>query len=606
MIWTICFFLSLSILGLTLLISWLLYRTSRRGGGKIGIFYVIIGGVFLAIAPLFVPIYRGLLTDSAGVSWVKTILLSLHNAIRLFVIDADYSIVLDNLNSCPAALESAFSVYAAVMFFLAPILTFSFLLSFFRNAIAYLRLLCGYRREMYLFSELNEVSLTLASDLKKNHPHATIVFTDVFENDDEITTERIDRAKRIRAVFFKKDITSINFACHSKSAELYFFAIGQDESENLRQAIPLIERYGEREHSQLYVFSSSIEGELLLAGMRHTSMHVRRINEVQSLINRILYTDAAKIFRPEGKTELPPLPVGENGEKKITAVVVGMGRYGTAMLRALPWYCQMEGYSIDIHAFDRDPEAEERFAALCPELMSEKYNGVTVEGESAYRITVHSGLSTDTRRFAEEIAALREATYVFVSLGSDKDNVKCAVDLRMYFERNGAKPVIQAVLHNAEESEALRGVTNYRGQSYAIDFVGDLVSSYSEDVILDSELEKGALARHLKWGQEEEFWRYEYNYRSSIASAIHMKARQTVGLSFAFKAEGELTAEEQDRLEHLEHCRWNAYMRSEGYVYAGSSDKSARNDLGKMHHDLVVFDLLTEEEKRKDSSVGSC
>ena len=30
-----------------------------------------------------------------------------------------------------------------------------------------------------------------------------------------------------------------------------------------------------------------------------------------------------------------------------------------------------------------------------------------------------------------------------------------------------------------------------------------------------------------------------------------------------------------------------------------------RNDLGKMHHDLVNYEALTEEEKRKDFRVGT-
>ena len=46
-------------------------------------------------------------------------------------------------------------------------------------------------------------------------------------------------------------------------------------------------------------------------------------------------------------------------------------------------------------------------------------------------------------------------------------------------------------------------------------------------------------------------------------------------------------------------------MRAEGYVFSGSTEKSSRNDLGKMHHDLVDFSSLTEEEKRKDSDIGA-
>ena len=58
-------------------------------------------------------------------------------------------------------------------------------------------------------------------------------------------------------------------------------------------------------------------------------------------------------------------------------------------------------------------------------------------------------------------------------------------------------------------------------------------------------------------------------------------------------------------LEALEHMRWNVYMRSEGYVFSGSQNKSSRNDLGKMHHDLVDFEKLDDATKRKDSNVGA-
>jgi hypothetical protein len=124
-------------------------------------------------------------------------------------------------------------------------------------------------------------------------------------------------------------------------------------------------------------------------------------------------------------------------------------------------------------------------------------------------------------------------------------------------------------------------------------------------VILDSELEDEALQRHLKWGEEEEFWTYEYNYRSSVAAAIHRMARIQCGIPGADKQEDELTDQERAIIESLEHRRWNAYMRSEGYVFSGSKDPSSRNDSGKMHHNLVDFASLSEEDKRKDSRVGT-
>ena len=84
-----------------------------------------------------------------------------------------------------------------------------------------------------------------------------------------------------------------------------------------------------------------------------------------------------------------------------------------------------------------------------------------------------------------------------------------------------------------------------------------------------------------------------------------MAARIACKIPGADKPEEELTGEERERIELLEHRRWNAYMRAEGYVYSGSPEKSSRNDLAKMHHDLVDYSALTEEEKRKDSRVGT-
>ena len=209
-----------------------------------------------------------------------------------------------------------------------------------------------------------------------------------------------------------------------------------------------------------------------------------------------------------------------DGRKSICAVVVGMGNYGTEILKALTWYGQMDGYRLELHAFDRDPLAEEKFVALAPELMSDVYNGADVEGEAQYQITVHSGIDVDTITFANEIAKLADATYVVVALGDDDINIRTAVNLRMYFERMGIHPIIQAIIHNSQQRRSLESIENYRKQPYDIRLTGDLEASFTEAVIIDSELEEEALCRHLKWGREEEFWTYQYNYRSSVASAI--------------------------------------------------------------------------------------
>ncbi len=596
--WMICFFIAISVLALAVFIAVALGIGKYKRGRVLSPLNVLFAGLFISVFVSLLPLYKEIIGPEAYESRLKAVAFSLHNTYQIFTIDSDHSIILENIVCKEQWLANAYSVYLSVVFVVAPILTFGFLVSFFKNLSSYFRYLLRYFSDAYIFSELNEKSVTLAADIKKNHKRSLIVFADVFENNEESSYELVERARELRAICFKKDIMAINFKHHYSRAQICFFTIGKDETENLKQSLKLIEQYLDRDRTRLYSFSTGVEGDLLLAKADKGGLKVRRVNQVRSLINRILYEDGAKIFENAS-------PAGDDGIRNISAVIVGMGRNGTEMLKALTWFCQMDGYRIKIDAFDSDPLAEERFAAAAPELMSEKYNGKSVPGDTDYSINIHAGIDVTTKTFYDEISKLADATYVLVSLGSDADNISAAVNLRTLFERMKIKPVIQAVVTSSEEKHALEGAANFKGEPYCIDYIGDIESSYSEKVIISSELEADALARHLKWGPEEDFWRYEYNYRSSVASAIHMKARIACGIAGAVKSGDELSEEERVKIEKLEHRRWNAYMRSEGYVYSGSHDKSSRNDLAKMHNTLVPYDELSDNYKRLDSNVGT-
>lgn len=594
--WMTGLVISVLVLLVAIVIAILLGTGKYKRGRICTPFNVFFGGMFVSVFICMLPIYHGILSnDSYNI--LKTIMFSLHNTFQVFTIDADRDLILGGITSSREWISAIYSAYLSVAFVVAPILTFGFLISFFKNLSAYLKYVLHFFNDVYIFSELNEKSLALGADIKCNHRRAKLVYTDVFENNDEMSYELIERARELNAICFKKDILAINFRLHYSKSHITFFTIGENETENIEQSLRLIDVFRDRNNTSLFAFSTRIESELLLTKADKGKMKVRRVNEVRSLINRILFEEGYKIFDHA-------VPVSDQ-EKKISAVIIGMGQHGTEMLKALTWFCQMDGYQVQIDAFDVDQLAADRFEAAAPELMSDQYNGVSVPGEAEYTIHIHSGYDVTTKSFANEISKLTNATYVLVSLGTDEMNIRTAVEIRMLFERIGIKPVIQTIVYSSDEKNALTGITNYRGQPYDIDFIGDIKSSYSEAVIINSELEADALKRHLKWGQEDEFWQYEYNYKSSIASAIHMKARMVCGIPGALKSEEELTTEERDIIEVLEHRRWNAYMRSEGYVYSGSHDKSSRNDLGKMHHDLVDFSSLDEDEKRKDSRVGT-
>ena len=595
MIWNTCLTISIALLILSILCA-VSARKDYRSGRFFTPFHSLLAGVFLAVFTAMIPVFAGMLGKDAGYVF-KLCVYDILQTVQVFAAGVGGDFILDNINSTTTAISGVYSNYLSLLFFAAPVFTVGFIISLLKNVLAEIRLRVLYRGDVYAFSDLNEKSLFLAHSIRHSHKNAVIVFTNVDRDAGDSLSEYIDKAKQLKAILFQKDILAVDFMQHSRNAALTFLLIGERESDNILQSLKILELYNRRKNTHLFVFSTSTEGELLLSNAPKGEVRVRRVNEVRSLVYRFLYDEGEVLFQSAGSKAGRP--------KTIHAVILGLGEYGTEMMKALSWYCQMDGYSVRIYGFDADEYAEERFSALCPELMSEKYNGSGIPGEGDYAIRIYSGVNADTKTFAELFFEIPDVSFVFVCLGSDAENIAQAANIRMLSERKGDKPVIKTIVSSVEEKNALTGTTNYRGQAYGIDPIGDLETLYSEEILLGSELEHLALERHLKWGQEEEFWQYEYNYRSSMASAIHMKARIACGIPGADKKEEDLTAAERAVIEPLEHRRWNTYMRSEGYVYSGSPDKSSRNDLAKMHHDLVAFASLAEEEKRKDSSVGT-
>ena len=155
--------------------------------------------------------------------------------------------------------------------------------------------------------------------------------------------------------------------------------------------------------------------------------------------------------------------------------------------------------------------------------------------------------------------------------------------------------------------------------------IGDLTHFYDVDTVINFHLiqegksintrwskELASNAHHLSEAEKREieekcdrlYWRYEYNYRSSNAKALHERLRkklhEELGLHIpgVGKTHEEIISDPTLRLAvgKLEHIRWNAYMRSEGYRYGSKKDH-----LAKTHYNLVPVDQLTDDELRLDA-----
>lgn len=627
MIWYVCFFAALTIFLLAVGGSLLLLQLPQKKNKKRRILRagnVFAAGLATSAVLLFIPLYHPMIVDASGfLRWLEIILLSIHNTVRLFIVDGEFTFVLERTASLAEGLQSSYNLLASILFFLAPFLTFGFVLSFVASMSARWRYLMGYFNDAYIFSELNQKSLALARDLKKNDPSRVIVFTDIFERNDESSYEIIENAKALGAILFKNDITVVNFRIHSKKTKLYFFIIGENEAENINQTLLLAtppksgnNQYNgydiDRKDTRLYLFSNKSVSEQQLSSVATQYLKIRRVNDVQSLVYNLLYEDGALLFEKAVPAKAP------DQEKNISALIVGMGLHGTEMVKGLSWFCQMVGYRLEITALDKDKHAESKFRAICPELMDEKHNkDFTTPGEAHYAINIHGDVDVNHFKFNKLLDEMGDVSYVLVALGNDDLNIQTAIKIRTLLGRSGKNPFIHTIVYNSEKQSLLQhDFTNYANISYNLTMIGDLATNYSEKCILQSDLEELALKRHMAYTEtwtadlpeedrrrelekaEKEFWKYDYNYRSSTASVIHRKYKSICGISGIDKPKEERTEEEKLVIRTLEHQRWNAYVRSEGFVLPKKGMK--RDKLAMTHDMLVPYDDLSDAEKAKD------
>jgi hypothetical protein len=551
-VWETWFWIGAGVLVLTLATG-IILRRIRKIKGIVHFRYYLFAGVLLSAVALMIPFITISINGIGPVrdSCLHIVVSAVRNALQMFSLDAEYTGLIGVPETLsPFWMPAAYTYLLSAEFLLAPLLMFTIVMMFFRNITASFSYKCHLWSNVHVFSELNEESLALAKSIKNGHKwNHCIVFTDVPDDMEEEATRLIKEAKDLRAICFRKDILGPNFMIHLPWVWLKFYVIGKDEVKNIEQSAELMERYTKKRKCFLYIFTSRPECGYLLdtraakEKKKKDRVEVRRINAVSSLVSRTLYEDGYQLLYQTAS--------GTGYKKKISVVLVGLGQHGMEMLKALTWYCRMYGYEVEINAFDKDKNARKRVLAACPELFKEKDAWAelsermrdfcreylelkqggepdtkkTEEGEE-YNIHIHPDLDTESIEFVKILDTIDDPTYVLVALGDDEKNIRTAVDLRTLFEQKGKAPKIQAIVYNSNECRILKDLKNFKKQAYNIDFIGDVDSSYTESVLINSDLEKAGRAVHMDYNQAEiqQFYDFEYNYRSSCASAIHSRA----------------------------------------------------------------------------------
>lgn len=616
MMWNTCFFSAVGVLGVTVCVLIMLCASGGRKRKSVNTLHILFAALFISTLLLLLPAYyHSYSQDMLG--GAKSVVSAVQKSIQVFAAKDVFDVVYSSLDKVPEGIRKAYCALSLAVQFIAPILSFGFLLSFFKNLYSHLRYILLFWKEVHVFSELNGKTVVLAESIlddffekQKNKKRIVrffgtrfltpvVVFTDVVEKKKGEQYEYAEIARTMGAVLFKKDMSFINFGFPFPKRRMKFYLISDDENEKVRHAAHIIKAY-DRLNVSLYLFSDDIRSDKFLASQSIREMKAVRINDVQSLVYHDLYNHGERLF--EHATEY--------NNNTVSVVIIGMGRYGTEVFKALSWYCQIPGYDLKINIFDMDKSTEEKLFASCPELM--KMNRNTVAGEAHYDITVHSGIDVNTYEFVKRMREIGDATYVFVGLGDDGKNISVSEKARSIYAgiNSAAMPIIETKIYSSDIKEQMKADNNSE-----INMIGDLQSFYSVDTVINSRLADMGLDVHLRYvnrsalsdekaaaAELRKFWCNEYNFRSSVAKAMHEHLRVRLAESGLMdtipgqdKKWEDRNAEEKLAIGKVEHVRWNAYMRSEGYVCA------PKNHLAKQHHNLVSVFELSDDDLRKDA-----
>lgn len=550
--------------------------------------------VFAATVLMYIPVYYHWDVWRDDYAFLRPLLLAIVGAMRTFILDADFDIIEQTVPTAPKLLRVLFCLYAAGIFFTAPVLTFTNVLSMFRNFTGEIRLRMSSRKPIYIMSELNLQSVTMAEQIAdkytgKKTKAPRIVFAEVFAQNEEKDYELIRRARMLNAICLKKDVAHIDFA--SKGEPVEIFLLGKNETENTSQAISLTEKYRScRRSVSVFVYSTEGYTDYILDALEKGDqlLHENILRRIEENPGEFLYEDkwmqqdfpvngrfclrrvdlvdtlAMEVLTHEQYADYRAIYDAAREDKTISLTVLGMGRYGSHFLKTAVWFYQRCGYRVECNVIELGKEngdPEKRFRQECPELLDYAYSNEPDEAQHHIRFFNEIDcLGSDFDRLILEQEADRflKTKLVFIALGDDDRNINAAMNIRSLFDKllisrgqtPGTMPYIYAVVYDDRkvsnlDADRFRKLRNHKGEDLYLRFISTLATQYSYDVIERSRMqEKAAFKYHLDWTRKET------QLRTCYEDAVNQyTARPDYAACLAFR-------KELDEEQETEDIRW--------------------------------------------------
>ena len=555
------------------------------------------------------------------------------------VANVDYSLFSERLESI-----SFWRIYTILLHLLMPLTAFGSILFYFLKIFGWFRYtLFRGNQKIILFSDLTDKTKAYA---KRIDPKGKLL---IFCNTEDTAKESFDEERSQNMIFTGQ--SEIQLLKQLQKRDLTIMEMGENEERNLQKSVEIIHELEEcnekqaqspvrkflqkilpgtvfeqqvfkifsddmtdkdKESIRLYTVSSHPEAAVIMdnimkRGTKEPLLYQQTtIDEFKRIAFRLLHDE-------------PLYELVDDDTEKLDVLIVGFGRMGQEVLKAVSWTGCFPNTDTHVHVVSRRGiENGKQLLSECPEL------GVDLRHEGGFEQPENGGeqinrdapiyyYSTETKGqvFDKIIRGLAHCRYIVVSLGDDFTTLETALRIYRLIMRErylDDKTIVPPKIHiRIRDDENLKLFSSDKeGKDSSKDNRKEDISAfasfiqfgsdkdiYGTDQISGSELEKMAVeAREIYRKQnnlQNESWAaYEYlsqfGKNANQAAGLHalyklhfmknVKAERCAGsapenLEESRKVfEEKVSPEERERIADWEHIRWQAYMRTEGFVHA--------------------------------------
>ena len=592
------------------------------------------------------------LKQETGLTMPESLFDSLIHALQTFSMDEDYTVYTVAgkawLKGIHPALGDAYGIVISVINLIAPILGGALLLSILTNIFSNAKIAVFPYRHKFVFSELNEASITLAEDImRENHYkkilnkkfrsiRPLIVFTDAYLDDEsEVSSELFNRARDIGAVCVKTDLMHLPLR---RSGSVDYFLMDADSKGNISTLSGLLKnkyRNGrlwtagadqDNPNIRMFIFTTDDFEDTMVKNIcgkndNAQKVLVRTIRDYKNMAVNLM--NDVPLF----------LSLLHTTEKELAVTIFGSGSIGEEIFQSVFWCGQMNDIALTINVVSKDAEKlENRIRETCPELLKSTDSssdllkvypfGDTEKRNPPYCKKVSFHKVDNIFEFSDIPEEIFNGTnYYVVALGTDDKNITVAHKIKMKVSRKSILNerqrynVIVPAVYDRELAETLYDVSA-EGFGPSIIPFATLESRYSCRNIFMTDFLGRALdtARLYDKKQETKDRDDEYTYWSNITRTVHapykafalgrilsVEMDRTDEERWHLKEHVQLSENEKHMIAWMEHRRWNAFLRTQGFTcpskekydqyhayYAETGHPDTHKDLELKYHPCLV------------------